>query len=161
MGLQRASRVPIECEPYCCTGTRDWQQINVLLKKLTKSGHVTFIYWTTLTMENRPKNWHARSVSWLNCLRRQFALYHCTLFTLVFLFHNCSLHTFVCVFNFVFFLLISVIKFVCIVLYLLFNPICLGLFERLVTKWRHKNWLFLDNIRIMIRFLSLANITDN
>ena len=49
LGLQRASCVPIECVPYCCSGTRDWQQINVLLKKLTTSGHVTFTYWTTWT----------------------------------------------------------------------------------------------------------------
>ena len=58
---------------------------------------------------------HVRSVSWLNCLRMQFALYYCLLFTLVFLFYNCSVHALVCLFHFVYSLLIFVIDFVCTV----------------------------------------------
>ena len=67
---------------------------------------------------------HVRSVSWLNCLRRQFALYHCLLFILVFLFYNCSVHALVCLFNFVYSLLIFVIDFVCTVFFVCSLLIC-------------------------------------
>ena len=38
LGFDSTSTVPIEGEPYCCSGTRDWQQINVLLKKTYEMG---------------------------------------------------------------------------------------------------------------------------
>ena len=38
---------------------------------------------TDYTDGRDPEEKHVRSVLWLNCLRRQFALFHCTLFNLV------------------------------------------------------------------------------
>ena len=71
---------------------------------------------------------HVRSVSWLNCLRRQFALYHCLLFALVFLFYNCSVHALVCLCHFVYSLLIFVIDFVCTVFFVCSLLICVFFF---------------------------------
>ena len=93
---------------------------------------------------------HVRSVSWLNCLRRQFALYHCLLFTLVFLFYNCSVHALVCLFNFVYSLLIFVIDFVYILffvcsllIFVLFCMYCICSFMSTSTTYYLLIWLLL------------------
>ena len=94
-------------------------------EKRVKSGagyNLTFIFVPNCISKNCQisSKHHVRSVSWLNCLRRQFALYHCLLFTLVFLFYNCSVHALVCLFNFVYSLLIFVIDFVYILFFCVF-----------------------------------------
>ena len=93
---------------------------------------------------------HVRSVSWLNCLRRQFALYHCLLFILVFLFYNCSVHALVCLFNFVYSLLIFVIDFVYILffvcsllIFVLFCMYCICSFMSTSTTYYLLIWLLL------------------
>ena len=61
---------------------------------------------------------HVRSVSWLNCLRRQFALYHCTFFTLVFLFY--AFFMILCIFLFAFLTLFTLYPSLWLLLYVLF-----------------------------------------
>ena len=95
--------------------------------KPTQHGEMGSISTASCSFSTAMRN--VRSVSWLNCLRRQFALYHCLLFILVFLFYNCSVHALVCLFHFVYSLLIFVIDFVYILFFfVLFANLCTFLY---------------------------------
>ena len=73
------------------------------------------VKWIYIDLHLKPSLKHVRSVSWLNCLRRQFALYYCLFLPL------CSCFTIVqCMLLFVFLTLFTFCSSLWLILYVLF-----------------------------------------